>query len=241
MTLKYLWASNKIFNKSVIDPKCLLKVEATYFCFDNNLSFSSNIIFSCILLFLFEKYGLHAFQNGLELQSTLSFSKYCNLACLFRFVTSFLCRLNLAISIGFFNLLALFLRRDLIIICFQRFLLKWVFLFPRRIFVFLGACLSKIETKLPSKAAWVLTADILLQISNLNCTLSNCLKLRYINFFCSNFSNFVLRIVYIIWWWSCKPVSKEFFLRNENFEFVISKSMHEPLTPLKQVLCFIIF
>ena len=50
----------KRFYKSLIDPKFLLKVEATSFCFDNNLSFSSNII-SCILLFLFEKYGLHAF------------------------------------------------------------------------------------------------------------------------------------------------------------------------------------
>ena len=37
----------KRFNKFVIDPGCLLEVEATYFCFDNNLSFSSNI-FSCI-------------------------------------------------------------------------------------------------------------------------------------------------------------------------------------------------
>ena len=109
----------KRFNESVIDPKCLLKVEATYFCLDNNLSFSSNIIFYCILLFLFEKYCLHAFQNGLELQSTLSFSKYCNLACLFRFVTRFRCRLTLTMSIGFFDLSALFLRRDLIIICFR--------------------------------------------------------------------------------------------------------------------------
>ena len=33
----------KTFNESVIDPKCLLKIEATSFCFDNNLSFSSNI------------------------------------------------------------------------------------------------------------------------------------------------------------------------------------------------------
>ena len=65
----------KRFKESVIDPKCLLKIAATSFCFDNNLSFSSNIIFSCILLFLFEKYGLHAFQNGLELQSTLNFSQ----------------------------------------------------------------------------------------------------------------------------------------------------------------------
>ena len=42
----------KGFYKSLIDPKYLLKVEATSFCFDNNLSFSSNIN-SCILLFLF--------------------------------------------------------------------------------------------------------------------------------------------------------------------------------------------
>ena len=103
----------KRFNKSVIDSKCLLTVEATSFCFDNNLSFSSSITFFCILLFLFDKYGLHAFQNGLELQSTLSLSKYCNLTYLFRFVTRFRCRLNLTMSIGF---LALFWR--LISLCF---------------------------------------------------------------------------------------------------------------------------
>ena len=73
----------KRFKKYVIHPKFVLRVEATSFCFDNNLSFSSNIRFSCILLFLFEKYGLHAFWNGSELQSKLSFWKYCNLAGLF--------------------------------------------------------------------------------------------------------------------------------------------------------------
>ena len=107
----------KRFNESVIDPKCLLKVKATSFCFNNNLSFSNNIIFSSILLFLFEKDGLHASQNSLQLQSTISFSKYCNLHCLFGFATRFRCRLNLTMSIGFFILLALFLRRALIIIC----------------------------------------------------------------------------------------------------------------------------
>ena len=40
----------KRFNESVIDPKHLLKVEATSFCFDNNFYFSSNVIFSFILL-----------------------------------------------------------------------------------------------------------------------------------------------------------------------------------------------
>ena len=65
-------------------------------------------------------------------------------------------------------------------------------------FVFLEACLSKIETKLFAKAAWVLTVDILLQIYNLNWSLLNCLRLRYINLFGSNFSNFVLKIVYMM-------------------------------------------
>ena len=35
----------KGFNESLIDRKCLLKTGATSYCFDNNLSFSSNIIF----------------------------------------------------------------------------------------------------------------------------------------------------------------------------------------------------
>ena len=94
---------------------------------DNTLSFSSNIIFSCILLFVFEKYGSHAFQNGLELKSTLSFSNYCNSAYLVRFANRFCCHLNLTMSQGFFDLFALILRHDLIIICFRRFLLKWAF------------------------------------------------------------------------------------------------------------------
>ena len=33
----------KRFNESVIDPKYLLKAERTFFCFDNNLPFSSNM------------------------------------------------------------------------------------------------------------------------------------------------------------------------------------------------------
>ena len=180
--------------------------------FDNILSFSSNIIFSCVILFLFEKYCLHAFQNGLKLKSTLRFSNYYNLAYLFRFVNRFCCHLNFTLSLGYFDLFALFLRHDIIIICFWRFLLKWAFWFLHRFF-FLGACLHKIETKLLLKAAWVLIADILLKISNLSWWLSYCLKLRYIDFFGSNVSNIVLSIVYIIWSWSLKSVSTEFAFR----------------------------
>ena len=132
----------KRFNQSVIDPKCLLKIAATSFCFYNNLSFSSNIIFSCILLFLFEKYGLHAFQNGLELPSKLSFSKYC------RFTTRFRGHVNLTMSLGLFDLFNLIWRSDLIIICSRRFLLKWVFWFSQ-IFLFSWEhVLSRIETNL---------------------------------------------------------------------------------------------
>ena len=170
----------------------------------------------------------------------LSFSKYCNLAYLFRFANRFRCPLNLTMSLRFLDLFALFLRRDLVIIYFWRFLLKWGFWFPSKICVFLGECLSQIETKLFSKAAWVLIVEIVLKISNLNWPLSHCLKPRYVDFFGSNFTNFVLRMVYIIWWWSFKPVSKEFVFKNENFEFVISKSMREPPSPLKHVFCFII-
>ena len=86
--------------QSVLDSKFLLIIEMTSFCFDKNLSFSSSIIFFCIWLFIFEKYGLNAFQNGLELPSTLSFLKYCNLAYLFRFATRFRCHLNFTMSLG---------------------------------------------------------------------------------------------------------------------------------------------
>ena len=125
MTLEVSSRQLKKRNESVIDPKCSMRVEVTSFCFDNNLLFSSSIIFSCILLFLFEQYSLHAFQNGLELQSTLSFPKYCNLAYSFRFATKFCCRLNLTMSLGFFDLFALYSRRDLVII-----LIKMGFLNP---------------------------------------------------------------------------------------------------------------
>ena len=56
-----------------------------------------------------------------------------------------------------------------------------------KIFIFLGVCLSKIEAQLFSKGAWILIESILLKISNLNWSLLDCLKLRYINFFGSNF------------------------------------------------------
>ena len=35
----------KRFKESVIDPKCLLKIAATSFCFDNNLSFQATLYF----------------------------------------------------------------------------------------------------------------------------------------------------------------------------------------------------
>ena len=41
----------KRFKESIVDPKCSLKIAAAYFCFDNNLSFSSNIKFLKVLEF----------------------------------------------------------------------------------------------------------------------------------------------------------------------------------------------
>ena len=48
-------------------------------------------------------------------------TSFCNLAYLFRLATKFRCRLNLTMSTGLFDLFALFLRRDIVIICLQRF------------------------------------------------------------------------------------------------------------------------
>ena len=96
-------------------------------------------------------------------------------------------------SLGFFELFALFLRRNLIIICLQIIpfevnLRNEKFLFPRKIFVFLGACLSEFEANLFPNASGVHRADMLLKISN--CSLSYRMKLRYIYFFGLNFSYF---------------------------------------------------
>ena len=154
--------------------------------FDNILSFSSNIKFSCAILFLFEKYCLHAFQNGSKLKSTLRFSNYYNLAYLFRFVNRFCCHLNFTLSLGYFDLFALLLRHDIIIICFRRFLIKWAFWFLHRFFVFLGACLHKIETKLLLKAAWVLIGkfEALQKPSIDDDTDSKSRRIAWIPFFC---------------------------------------------------------
>ena len=156
--------------------------------------FQAKLSFLCILLFLYEKYGLHVFQNDLELPSTLSFSKYCNLVCLFRFATRFRCHLNWIFWLIWIDLE---MWSDLHLL--PKVLIKMGFLIlSKKKFFFLGVCLSKIETKLFLKTAWVLIASILLNMSNLNWSLSFCLKLRYINFSGSKFSSFVLRIVYMM-------------------------------------------
>ena len=186
----------KKFNKSVTDQKCLLKVGTISFCLDKSLSFSSNNIFLYITIY-FEKYGLHAFQNDFELQSTLSFSKYCNLAFLFRFATKFHRHLNLTMSLGFFWLICLvfetsgyhLLAKVLIKMGFLKFLFSWEHVYLK--------CKQNYFQSLHG-------------FSNLNWSLSSCLRLWYINFFDSNFSNFVFRNVYIIWWWLFQPLSKEF-------------------------------
>ena len=92
----------KRFNQSLIDPKCLLKIAATSFCFDNNLSFRSNVIFYCILLFLLEKYG----PKWLRIIINTKFLKVLKVY-LFRFANRFRCHLNLKISLAFFWLISI--------------------------------------------------------------------------------------------------------------------------------------
>ena len=59
------------------------------------------------------------------------------MAYLFRFANMSCCHLNLTMSLRFFDLFTLFLKCEVIIICFKRFLLKWGFWFPHKIFCFL--------------------------------------------------------------------------------------------------------
>ena len=114
----------KRFNDSVIDPESLLKIEAT-FCLITFYPFQTTLNFLVYYYFYLRSIsGSNAFQNGLELQSTLSFSKCCHSDYIFRFSNRFCCHLNLTKSLGFFDLFALILRYDQIIICFQRFVLK---------------------------------------------------------------------------------------------------------------------
>ena len=106
------------------------KLKGHPFVLITNSSFSSNNIFSSILLFLFERCGLHAFQNGLELQPTLSLLKHCNLSHFFRFGTRFCCRLNLARSTGFFWLISLVFKTWSDRYLFPKVLIKMRFLIP---------------------------------------------------------------------------------------------------------------
>ena len=106
------------------------KLKGHPFVLITNSSFSSNTIFSSILLFLFERCGLHAFQNGLELQPTLSLLKHCNLSRFFRFATRFCCRLNLAMSTGFFWLISLVFETWSDRYLFPKVLIKMRFLIP---------------------------------------------------------------------------------------------------------------
>ena len=114
----------KRFDESIIGPECLLKIAATSFFLITFYPFQATLYFLVYYYFYLRSKILFEKQNGLELQSILSFSNCCNWAYLFRFPNRFCCHLNLTMSLGFSDLFALFLRHDLIIICFRRFLLK---------------------------------------------------------------------------------------------------------------------
>ena len=223
----------KIFNNSVIDPECLLKNAATSFCLITFYPFQATLYVLIYYYFIWEL-RFTCFPKWSRITINTKFLKLLQFGYLFRFCNRYFCYLNLTMSPGFSDPFALFLRHDLIIICFRRFSLKWGFWFPRKCFVFLGVNQIIFIGCMGSHSRHT--------IKNIQFKLvtTYCLKLRYIDLFGLNFSNFVLRIVCIIWWWSLKPVSKAFAFINDNFEFVISKSMHEPPSPLKHVFCFII-
>ena len=157
----------KTFNESVIDPKCYWKLELHLLFWWQFILFKQHYIFLYITIFIWEV-RFTCFLKWFGTTMNTKFLKVLQLGLFIQICHQVLLPLNLTVSIGFFGLIALFLRRDLIIICFGRFLSKLGLGLPRKIFVFLRACLSKIQTKLFSKAAWVLIADIRLQISNIN-------------------------------------------------------------------------
>ena len=211
----------KRFNESVIDPECLLKIAATSFCLITFYPFQATLYVLVYYYFIWEL-RFTCFPKWFRITINTKFLKLLQFGYLFRFCNRFFCHLNLTMSPGFSDPFALFLRYDLIIICFRRFSSKWGFWFSRKFFVFLGVNQIIFKGCMGSHSRHT--------IKNIQFKLvtTYCLKLRYIDLFGLNFSNFVLRIVCIIWWWSLKPVSKAFAFTNDNFEFVISKSMHEP-------------
>ena len=229
--IKISLGQRKRFNKSVTDLKCLLKVETMSFCLDKSLSFSSNNIFLYITIFIWEVW-FACFSKWFWITINIKFLKVLQFGLFIQICHQVSSSLKLDNATRIFWLISLVFETSGYHLL-AKVLIKMVFFYSRIKFLF-----SWEHVYLKCKQNYF---QRLHGFSNLNWSLSSCLKLWYINFFDSNFSNFVFRNVYIIWWWSLQPVSKEFVFINENFEFIISKSMDEPPSPLKHVFCFIIF
>ena len=175
----------------------------TSFCFDEYLSFSSRIVFFLnISAFIWEvQFTCFPQWSGITVSQSSSNTKFLKVLQ-FSLLIQICHEILLSLKPGNVNRIFWIIWIDLETLSdyhlLLRFIFNWGFWFSCKFFIFLGVFLSKIETKLLSKTAWVLITSILLKISNLNWSLSYCLKLQYINFLGSKFSNFILRILYMM-------------------------------------------
>ena len=103
-------AQLKRLDESVVDPKCLLKVSVTSFCFLIKIHHFQATYFLVYYYFYLRDTVYMLSKMDWNYHQHYFFSKYNNLAYLFRFATGFCCDLNLKMSLGFFDLFELFLR-----------------------------------------------------------------------------------------------------------------------------------
>ena len=202
----------KRFNQSVIDPKCLLKIAARSFYFDSNLSFSSNIIFS----FYFKQQYVAFFIW--EIRFTC-FPKWPRILI----NTKFLKVQRFDVFIQICQQVSLSLKLENV----ARTFLTYFFCFWDAIwssFASVG-CMGSNSRHAITIIQFKLVTVILLEIA--------VYQFLWFKLFKFCFENNVYHI-------SLKPVSKEFVSKNENFDFVISKFMYKPSSPLEHLFCFII-
>ena len=207
----------KIFNNSAIDPECLLKIAATSFCLITFYPFQATLYVLVYYYFIWEL-RFTCFPKWFRITINTKFLKLLQFGYLFRFCNRFFCHLNLTMSPGFSDPFALFLRYDLIIICFRRFSSKWGFWFSRKFFVFLGVnqiifkgCMGSHSRHTIKNIQFKLVTIVLFEIAVYWFLLFKLFK------FC--FENSMYHMMMI---------SQTNFEGNENFELAISKSMHEP-------------
>ena len=123
----------KRFNESVTDPKCLLNcliVLITIYHFHATFYFLVYCCFIWEVQFTF-------FSKWFVITININFLKVLQFALFMQISTKLSLKFDNVTRI--FDLFALFLRRDLVIICLRRFLLKWIFFILLQNFCFLGS------------------------------------------------------------------------------------------------------